>query len=93
MVICERAMRSTTPSTEKPACSQITIRQVFFMFSKTLKEIRQKRNWRQKDVAEITGFNLQSISRYEVDLRQPSWDFLVALVEKGKVDPRELFKA
>lgn len=63
------------------------------MFSKTLREIRQKRNWRQKDVAEMTGFKLQSISRYEIDLRKPCWDFVVALVEKGKVDPRELFQA
>ena len=61
------------------------------MFSKTLKEIRQKRNWRQKDVANITGFHLQSIHKYEINLRKPCWDFLVALVEKGKVDPRELF--
>ena len=63
------------------------------MFSKTLREIRQKRNWRQKEVAEMTGFKLQSISRYEIDLRKPCWDFVVALVEKGKVDPRELFQA
>lgn len=63
------------------------------MFSKTLREIRQKRNWKQRDIAELTGFKLQSSSRYEIDLRKPSWDFLVALVEKGKVDPHELFQA
>jgi transcriptional regulator with XRE-family HTH domain len=61
------------------------------VFSHALKEIRQKRNWRQKDVAQITGFHIHSIHKYEINLRKPSWDFLVALVEKGKVDPRELF--
>lgn len=61
------------------------------MFSKTLKEIRRKRNWKQRDVAKITGFGLNSIGRYEIDERKPCLDFLIALVEKGNVDPHELF--
>ncbi len=63
------------------------------MFSKALKAIRQKRNWRQKDVAEITGFHLQSIHKYENQLREPCYAFLAALVSKGEIDPRELFQA
>ncbi len=62
------------------------------MFSKAMKEIRQKRNWRQKDVAEITGCHISALHKYENQLREPCFSFLVALVEKGKVNPRELFQ-
>ncbi len=61
------------------------------MFSKKLKSIRAKRGWTQKQLAEKIGRKENTIAQYEIKRRAPTYGVLKDLVEKAKVDPRELF--
>lgn len=61
------------------------------MFGEKLKEIRTKRGWTQKQLAEKIGRPENTIARYEINRRTPSYEVLLDLVEKAKIDPQELF--
>ena len=61
------------------------------MFGEKLKEIRKSRNLTQQQLAELVGIRRPSIGRLEINDYPPSYPTLKALVEKAKVDPRELF--
>ncbi len=61
------------------------------MFGKILKGIRQKKGLTQWRLAEIIGIHRQSLNRLEANMYPPSYPTLVALVEKAKVKPSELF--
>lgn len=61
------------------------------MFGKILKGIRQQKGLTQQQLGNIIGIYQQSICRLEKDDYPPSYPTLVALVEKAKVKPAELF--
>ena len=61
------------------------------MFGDILKEIRNKRGWTQKQLAEVSGIPKPTIEKYEEKRTTPKYRFLEALVKKAGVDPKELF--
>jgi len=61
------------------------------MFSERMKEIRKKRGWTLKELAQKIGANWVTIWNYENARRKPEYDILVAMVTKAGVDPAELF--
>jgi len=61
------------------------------MFAEKLKEIRKVRGWTQAQLADKIGTHSMTISRLERSLYPPSYPTLKGLVEKAKVDPRQLF--
>ena len=50
-----------------------------------LKELREKKNLRQEQVAEIVSVNKSAISLYESGMRQPSLDMLIAFARFYRV--------
>ena len=61
------------------------------MFSERMKEIRKKRGWTLKELAQKIGANWVTIWNYENASRKPEYDILAAMVTKAGVDPAELF--
>jgi transcriptional regulator with XRE-family HTH domain len=56
-----------------------------------MKEIRKKRGWTLKELAQKIGANWVTIWNYENARRKPEYDILAAMVTKAGVDPAELF--
>jgi transcriptional regulator with XRE-family HTH domain len=50
-------------------------------FPNTLRSLRNEKNYRQEDIAEVLGLSKQVISNYENGLREPSFDILIKLSE------------
>ena len=61
------------------------------MFGEKLRKIRKKYRFSQQAIAQKIGTTQVTIARLELDYWNPSYAILKGLVEKAKVDPRELF--
>lgn len=61
------------------------------MFGEKLQKIREKRGWSQKLLAEKIERPENTLWRIQMNMWNPSYAVLKDLVEKAKVDPRELF--
>lgn len=61
------------------------------MFGEKLKGIRKKTGLSQRKLAALIGTTNNTIHRLEINQYPPSYPTLVALVEKAKVKPAELF--
>lgn len=57
-----------------------------------LRQERQKRRWKQTEVAQAIGISKQMVNDMETGRRKPSYEVLVKLLDLfGYDDPRELF--
>jgi transcriptional regulator with XRE-family HTH domain len=61
------------------------------MFGDILRNIRNRRGWTQKQLAEKAKVAKVNIEKYEEIARMPTYLFLEALVKNAGVDPKELF--
>ncbi len=61
------------------------------MFGERLSKIRKEKKLTQKKLADLIGTTQETITRLERNMWNPSYVILKGLVEKAKVDPRELF--
>ncbi|MCL1832566.1 MAG: helix-turn-helix domain-containing protein [Oscillospiraceae bacterium] len=52
-----------------------------FNFSKQLKTLRLAKNLTQKQLADKIGASERGIQNYELDLRKPTYDTLIALAD------------
>jgi transcriptional regulator with XRE-family HTH domain len=58
-------------------------------FGKKLKELRERRQLSQEALSERSGISVQTISRWERDLRVPDWNAVLALCRALGVPPEE----
>jgi transcriptional regulator with XRE-family HTH domain len=58
-------------------------------FGKRLKRLREERRLSQEAVSERSGISVQTISRWERDLRVPDWNAALALCGALGVNPEE----
>ena len=58
-----------------------------------IRQVREKRGWTQKYVAEKVGITQTMLLKIETGQRKPSYDVLVKLEELFHMDHRKLFSA
>lgn len=52
-----------------------------FLFNEHLKRLRQSHNITQKQLAEFIGASERGIQNYEIGVRKPTYDVLIALAD------------
>ena len=63
---------------------------VMFDFGKRLKKIREEHNLTQKQLADLIGGTERSIQNYEAGDRKPTFDVILAILDKVDVDANYL---
>ena len=61
------------------SCAQEGVTHMIDSLGYRLKQLRQEKNLKQSQVADIIGVNKNQISAYENNARQPSYDILIRL--------------
>ena len=61
-----------------------------FNFGKRLKQIRKEHNLTQKQLADLIGGTERSIQNYEAGNRKPTFDVILAILDKVDVDANYL---
>lgn len=61
-----------------------------FDFGKRLKQIRKEHNLTQKQLADLIGGTERSIQNYEAGDRKPTFDVILAILDKVNVDANYL---
>lgn len=55
------------------------------IFGEHLKNIRQSKNLTQKQLAELIGISERGIQNYEMGVRKPNFDIIIALADALEV--------